>query len=56
MNEAMSLLGIDHTGLQTLVARGDLQAYRKSEKMVFYRADVIALKAKAAEYNESRKK
>src|SRR5687768_15011755 len=42
--EAMSLLGINENDLQTLVARGDLRAFRSAGTMKFRRDDVSALK------------
>lgn len=43
--EAMQLLGINENELQTLVARGDLRAFRSAGTMKFRRDDVSALKA-----------
>jgi hypothetical protein len=43
--EAMSLLGINENELQTLVARGDLRAFRSAGTMKFRRDDVSSLKA-----------
>lgn len=43
--EAMSLLGINENDLQTLVARGDLRAFRSAGTMKFRRDDVSALKS-----------
>jgi hypothetical protein len=42
--EAMSLLGINENDLQTLVARGDLRAFRSGGTMKFRRDDVGSLK------------
>ncbi len=42
--EAMSLLGINENDLQTLVARGDLRAFRSAGTMKFRRDDVQSLK------------
>jgi len=43
--EAMNLLGINENDLQTLVARGDLRAFRSAGTMKFRRDDVSALKS-----------
>src|ERR1043165_8405098 len=43
--EAMSILGINETDLQTLVARGDLRAFRSAGTMKFRRDDVVTLKS-----------
>src|SRR5436309_10919474 len=43
--EAMSLLGINENELQTLVARGDLRAFRSAGTMKFRRDDVVSLKS-----------
>lgn len=43
--EAMSLLGINENELQTLVARGDLRAFRSAGTMKFRRDDVSSLKS-----------
>lgn len=43
--EAMSVLGINENELQTLVARGDLRAFRSAGTMKFRRDDVGALKS-----------
>src|ERR1043165_319341 len=42
--EAMSLLGINETDLQTMVARGDLSAFRSAGTMKFRRDDVMGIK------------
>ncbi|MCY3020341.1 MAG: hypothetical protein NTW87_15085 [Planctomycetota bacterium] len=42
--EAMSMLGISEAELQTLVARGDLRAFRSAGTMKFRRDDVMSLK------------
>ncbi|MCZ7645009.1 MAG: helix-turn-helix domain-containing protein [Planctomycetota bacterium] len=42
--QAMDLLGIDENKLQTLVARGDLRAFRSAGTMKFRREDVVGLK------------
>ena len=42
--EAMSLLGINETDLQTMVARGDLRAFRSAGTMKFRRDDVMNIK------------
>ncbi|HEY3318884.1 MAG TPA: helix-turn-helix domain-containing protein [Planctomycetota bacterium] len=42
--EAMSMLGINENDLQTLVARGDLRAFRSAGTMKFRRDDVMSLK------------
>ena len=41
---AMELLGIGENELQTLVARGDLQAFRSAGTMKFRRDDVMGMK------------
>ncbi|MBE7463978.1 MAG: helix-turn-helix domain-containing protein [Planctomycetes bacterium] len=41
---AMDMLGIDENKLQTLVARGDLRAFRSAGTMKFRREDVMGLK------------
>jgi multisubunit Na+/H+ antiporter MnhC subunit len=46
--EAMQLLGINEADLQTLVARGDLRAFRSAGTMKFRRDDVSAIKAEKA--------
>jgi hypothetical protein len=43
--EAMSMLGINEGELQTLVARGDLRAFRSAGTMKFRRDDVVTLKS-----------
>lgn len=43
--EAMSMLGINEGELQTLVARGDLRAFRSAGTMKFRRDDVVVLKS-----------
>jgi len=43
--EAMSMLGINENELQTLVARGDLRAFRSAGTMKFRRDDVVSLKS-----------
>jgi hypothetical protein len=43
--EAMSILGINENELQTLVARGDLRAFRSAGTMKFRRDDVSSLKS-----------
>lgn len=43
--EAMSMLGINENDLQTLVARGDLRAFRSAGTMKFRRDDVMSLKS-----------
>src|SRR5437016_5682118 len=43
--EAMQILGINENELQTLVARGELRAFRSAGTMKFRRDDVGALKA-----------
>lgn len=43
--EAMSLLGINEAELQTMVARGDLRAFRSAGTMKFRRDDVVGLKS-----------
>ncbi|MFH0938834.1 MAG: helix-turn-helix domain-containing protein [Planctomycetota bacterium] len=43
--EAMHLLGINENELQTLVARGDLRAFRSAGTMKFRRDDISALKS-----------
>ena len=43
--EAMALLGINENDLQTLVARGDLRAFRSAGTMKFRRDDVSSLKS-----------
>ncbi|HYF51943.1 MAG TPA: helix-turn-helix domain-containing protein [Planctomycetota bacterium] len=42
--EAMQILGINENDLQTLVARGDLRAFRSAGTMKFRRDDVASLK------------
>lgn len=42
--EAMSLLGVNETDLQTMVARGSLRAFRSAGTMKFRRDDVLGLK------------
>jgi len=42
--EAMALLGINENELQTLVARGDLRAFRSAGTMKFRRDDVVSVK------------
>src|SRR5262249_27113447 len=42
--EAMTILGINENELQTLVARGDLRAFRSAGTMKFRRDDVSTLK------------
>lgn len=42
--EAMQLLGINENDLQTLVARGDLRAFRSAGTMKFRRDDISSLK------------
>jgi len=43
--EAMQMLGINENELQTLVARGDLRAFRAAGTMKFRRDDVMSIKA-----------
>lgn len=43
--EAMSMLGINEAELQTMVARGDLRAFRSAGTMKFRRDDVLGLKS-----------
>lgn len=43
--EAMSLLGINEAELQTMVARGDLRAFRSAGTMKFRRDDVVGIKS-----------
>lgn len=43
--EAMSLLGVNETDLQTMVARGSLRAFRSAGTMKFRRDDVLGIKA-----------
>src|SRR5476649_2421391 len=43
--EAMNILGINENELQTLVARGDLRAFRSAGTMKFRRDDVSSLKS-----------
>src|SRR5947208_10307231 len=43
--EAMGMLGINEGELQTLVARGDLRAFRSAGTMKFRRDDVVTLKS-----------
>lgn len=42
--EAMEMLGIGENDLQTLVARGDLRAFRSAGTMKFRREDVLGMK------------
>lgn len=42
--EAMSVLGINEAELQTMVARGDLRAFRSAGTMKFRRDDVVGIK------------
>jgi hypothetical protein len=42
--EAMSLLGINENELQTLVARGDLRAFRSSGTLKFRRDDIVTIR------------
>lgn len=42
--EAMSLLGVNETDLQTMVARGSLRAFRSAGTMKFRRDDVLSIK------------
>src|SRR5437868_3405490 len=42
--EAMSVLGINESELQTMVARGDLRAFRSAGTMKFRRDDVVGIK------------
>ena len=42
--EAMSLLGVNETDLQTMVARGSLRAFRSAGTMKFRRDDVLGIK------------
>ena len=46
--EAMQILGINEADLQTLVARGDLRAFRSAGTMKFRRDDVSSLKQEKA--------
>jgi len=46
--EAMQILGINEGDLQTLVARGDLRAFRSAGTMKFRRDDVSSLKQEKA--------
>ena len=43
--EAMATLGINEAELQTLVARGDLRAFRSAGTMKFRRDDVVGIKS-----------
>ncbi len=43
--EAMSLLGVNESDLQTMVARGSLRAFRSAGTMKFRRDDVLSIKS-----------